>query len=144
MNYTPLDTVDDINDEMDFPKAFSGSHKETEPMGKNLAVETIDAAQEQQPEKGIEDEQQYITEKKVELEISEDLRTIGLQTADPGKFPTIENVTLPVSDDKVIIWQKAPITSPRRWLSTLATYILSGAHLTLRVVHGHVVRVFRR
>ena len=146
LNYTPLDSIDEETiDEDDGlnPTAISSSHKESEPMGKSLTIEAGDAKQEEKTETNAE-EVSAQQSKEETMEISDDLKKIGLQVVDPVKFPTIDNVKLPISDENVMKWEKAPITSPRRWMSTLGIYILTRAHLALRIVHGHVVRVFRR
>lgn len=72
-----------------------------------------------------------------------DLKKLGLQTSTTSRF-NYQNIKLPISDDKIITGLHAPITSSLRWLATLALYILHLAHLKLKIVHGHVVRVLNK
>jgi hypothetical protein len=86
----------------------------------------------------------YIQPRKEIIELPPDLQKIGLQTTSSTKFPSYQTVALPISDDKILQGLHAPIYSSLRWLATLCLYLLRKAHLALKVVHGHVIRVIRR
>jgi hypothetical protein len=78
------------------------------------------------------------------IKIPPDLTKIGVQTKDtPVKFPQYQNLKLPLSDEKIILGLNQPINSSWRWLATLALYLLKKAHLSLKVVEGRVVRIFK-
>lgn len=86
----------------------------------------------------------FISPRSETIELPPDLQKLGLQTVPSTQYASYKNIKLPLSDEKIIVGQKAPITSSIRWLSTLALYILGQAHLGLRVVHGHVIRVLKK
>jgi len=86
----------------------------------------------------------YVQKRAETIKLPPDLKKMGVQTSSISQTTSFQNVKIPLSDDKVIIGTKAPITSSLRWLATLALYILRRAHLSLKVVHGHVVRVFKK
>lgn len=85
----------------------------------------------------------YISPRSESIELPPDLKKMGLQQATTTKFPSYQNVKLPISDDKIMAGTHAPVTSSLRWLATLAVYLLSRAHLGLKVVHGKVVRILK-
>jgi hypothetical protein len=86
----------------------------------------------------------YVQVRKETIELPPDLKKMGLQSSSSTNFPSYQTVVLPISDDKVYQGLHAPISSSLRWLATLAIYLLRKAHLTLKVIHGHVIRVMRR
>lgn len=86
----------------------------------------------------------FIKKRAETIKLPPDLKKLGLQTSSTSQFSSLPTVNLPISDDKVISGLHAPITSSLRWLATLAIYILRQAHLGLKVIHGHVVRVFKK
>lgn len=135
-NYTPIDHL--LNS---FSSSFS---KEAEPIIKpkeNLKeVFEIQEMVEHTPEKEITP---YVQVRSETIELPPDLKKLGLQPVSHTKFSTYKSLTLPISDDKIIQGLHAPIYSSLRWLATLAMYLLKKAHLTLKVIHGHVVRVVK-
>jgi hypothetical protein len=88
--------------------------------------------------------QQHVDVKPENIKIPPSLQKHGLTAVESTQFPNYQNVKLPIPDDKVLMGQNAPVTSSLRWLSTFATYLLWRAHITLKSVHGKVVRVVRR
>ncbi len=137
-NYTAID------DFIAEKKAVSSPHKESEPVGKSLQLDRGEVSRIVEMQGQDESSQQYISEKKEDIEIPDELKKIGLKPVNVEQFSSFENIKLPISDDKVLTGAHAPITSSLRWLATLGLYLLARAHLTLRIVHGHVVRVFKR
>jgi hypothetical protein len=113
--------------------------KEAEP----IAAEKFEIKElvEDKPEEEV---RPYISPRSETIELPPDLKKLGLQSISSTKFPSYKNIKLPISDEKIIVGQKAPITSALRWLATLALYILGQAHLGLKVIHGHVIRVLKR
>ena len=86
----------------------------------------------------------FISPRSDTIELPPDLIKLGVQSSNSANnFPTYQNVKLPISDDKVITGLHAPISSSLRWLATFAIYLLARAHLGLKVVKGHVVRVLK-
>jgi len=131
-NFTPIDYLLEKNKNISLPK-------EAEPI-------TAEKFEIKEPaEENIEEEvRPYISPRAETIELPPDLKKMGLQSVSHSKFPGYKNIKLPLSDEKIIVGQKAPLTSSLRWLATLALYILGQAHLKLKVIHGHVVRVLKR
>ena len=133
-NYTPLDT------KKKQPQSVPVSPtKEAEPLSSKTEFFQIEKTVEHK----ITDEEvkQHVEERKENIELSPDLKTVGVETTSSPQFSTTQTVNLPLSDDKVVQGLHAPLTSSVRWLATLAVYILKQAHMTLKTVHGKVMRV---
>jgi len=86
----------------------------------------------------------FVQKRAETIKLPPDLKKIGLKVSSISQTTSYKNVKIPISDDKVISGMKAPITSSLRWLATLALYLLRQAHLSLRVVHGHAVRILKK
>lgn len=136
-NYTPIDDL------------VKKHHQKTEPVSKPKEAEPVPYAKEIElkevvEHKAEEEVRPYVQPRAETIVLPPDLKKMGLQATTTTQFPTYQNIKLPISDDKVVVALHAPITSSIRWLATLAVYILKQAHLSLRVIHGKVVRIFRR
>lgn len=134
-NFTAIDDLlDKIKnaDKVSFPK-------ETEP----IASEKFEIKEVVEHESDEEIEK-FISPRAETIKLPPDLTKLGLQAVSHSKFSGYKNIKLPLSDEKIIVGQKAPITSSRRWLATFALYVLAQAHLGLKVVHGHVIRVLKQ
>lgn len=137
-NFTP------INDLMKNKniKGSSGFSKEIVPpkstKGEYVEIEEV---VEHKPEKEVEE---YITTKAESIDLPPDIKKLGVQsTPSTTKFPTLQSIKLPISDDKIMTGLHAPISSSLRWLATLAKYILACAHIGLKKVHGKVIRFIK-
>ncbi len=115
--------------------------KEVEPMAPKETKIGYQEVAEHEPEKEVFP---FVKRRAESIKLPEDLKQAGLQTTETTQYPTYQDVKTPLSDEKVEAGLHAPITSSLRWLATLAEYILKMAHLQLKVVHGHVVRVLRK
>lgn len=129
-NFTDIDDLLEKNKNISLPK-------ESEPIAAEFAIKE---SVEHSPEEEV---RPFVSPRAETIELPPDLKKLGLQAVSHSKFPSYKNIKLPLSDEKIIVGQKAPITSSIRWLATFALYILSQAHLGLRVVHGHVIRVLK-
>lgn len=136
-NYTPL--------KPDFFREKKQAHfiglvgKEKEPpLRKEI---TIEERVELEPEKEVTPFLKVRTET---IKLPPDLKKLGVQAVSTPKFTQSQSIKLPLSDEKIITGLHAPVTSSLRWLATLALYLLQMAHLQLKVVHGKIVRVFRK
>ena len=129
-NYTAVDDL--LDKKVSLPK-------EVEP----IAAEKFEIKEyvEHKPE---EETRPFISPRAETIDLPPDLKKLGLQAVSHSSFPSYKNIKLPLSDEKIIVGQKAPITSSLRWLATFALYILAQAHLGLKVVRGHVIRVLKR
>ncbi len=138
-NYTPIDHL--------LPKPTNvfiapPRTKESEPFGASKEVIRYHEPIEQQ--ELDEDVKQYVDVRKVKPEIPPELKKIGLKEANPDLFKDVGNVKLPLSDDKIAQGLQAPLTSSLRWLATFALYLLQQSHMTLKTVHGKVIRMVKK
>lgn len=83
----------------------------------------------------------YISARREHPVIAEDLQKRGVIDRSGTQFPTYERVKAPLSDEKILTGLHAPLYSSLRWLATLALYILKKAHLTIKMIHGNILRV---
>lgn len=134
-NFTPL--TDDPAKKV--PTNPISGHREMAPPSPKPETFQI----EQVVEHKISDEEvkPHVEERKAQVELSPDLKDMGLEADQTTQFPTNQTVHLPISDDKVATGLHAPVNSSFRWLATLAMFILRQAHFTLKTIHGKVVRV---
>ncbi len=95
---------------------------------------------EHEPEEEVE---KFVSPRAETIKLPPELKKLGLQEVATTKFPSYQNIKLPISDEKVIVGTHAPITSSLRWLATFAQYLLARAHLGLKVIHGKVVRILK-
>lgn len=129
-NYTSIHHLVD-------PVTLSAS-KETEPLTmSNEPLEIHEIAEQKEVHKSVKN---HIEVKKENIELTPELEKAGLETTETSQFPTHKKIHLPISDEKIVAGMHQPITSSFRWLAMLAIYILKQAHLTLKVVHGKVIR----
>ncbi|CAN5151466.1 hypothetical protein BH09PAT2_BH09PAT2_00880 [soil metagenome] len=98
-------------------------------------TETEPSVEDQEVKKFVKIEQQH----KIELDPS--LKKAGLSAIDTTSLDIKHRIQLPIPDEKVVEGLEKPITSSWRWLSEIAMYMLHRGHLTMKKIHGHVVRV---
>jgi hypothetical protein len=132
-NYTKINDLLDKNKNQE----NISQHKEAEPIGKEFEIKE---PVEHSPEEEV---RPFINPRAETIDLPPDLKKMGLQAVSHSNFPSYKNIKLPLSDEKIVVGQKAPITSSIRWLATFALYILAQAHLGLKVVHGRVIRVLK-
>ena len=131
-NFTDIDDLLEKNKNIGLPK-------EAEP----VAAEKFEIKE--RVEDNVEEEvRPFVSPRAETIELPPDLKKLGLQAVSHTNFPSYRNIKLPLSDEKIVVGQKAPITSSFHWLAAFALYILAQAHLGLKVVHGHVIRVLKR
>ncbi len=94
----------------------------------------------------IEDKEvkKFIKVEKTDFELDPVLKKAGLQVIDSSSLDPRHNIKLPISDDKIIEGLAQPTNSSWRWLSELARFMLQQAHISLKKIHGHVVRVIKK
>jgi hypothetical protein len=123
-----------------YDKISTGIAKEIEPALSLQEKYEIKELVEHEPEEEVK---LYVQSRRETIKLPPDLKEMGLQDTSSPKFSTYQTVVLPISDDKVYQGLHAPIYSSLRWLATLAMYLLQKAHLTLKVIHGKVIRAIR-
>lgn len=137
-NFTPIDP-DKIGTQNQ--PAVSGPFKEVEPIVSTPEKFELKEVAEYELAKEVKP---YIKVKQQTIQLPPDLKKLGVQSTPSSVLRSYQNVKLPITDDKVLTGLHAPISSSFRWLATLAFYLLKRAHLGLKVVHGHVIRVLKR
>lgn len=140
INFTKIDDVLKKNNLSTSSQSIS---KEGEPVvAKKEITSEIQEVVEHEPDAEVES---FVSPRSDSIKLPPDLAKMGVQSSNNSNdFPAYKNVKLPISDDKVISGLHAPLSSSLRWLATFAIYLLARAHLGLKVVKGHVVRVLRR
>lgn len=84
----------------------------------------------------------YVQSRQETIKLPEDLKQeTGAQELPPTQFSTHQEVKLPISDEEIEEGRKKPVTSSFRWLAEFCLYLLHQAHLTLKNIHGKIVRV---
>lgn len=104
----------------------------------------VDVTVEKDPD--IEDAEvgEYLKTQDTDPEIHPELKKAGLQTIQSDSLDEKHKVELPIPDEEVLAGLHKPITTSWRWLAEIALFMLKQAHLGLKTVHGHVVRVMQR
>lgn len=138
-NYTAIDDLVQKYKSSQIKADSVSASKESEPI--NLENVEIKEVVEFETE---EDINPFVSPRRETIELPPDLKKLGLQTTSNSQFSSYQNIRLPLSDDKVVVGLKEPVTSSKRWLATLAEYILAKANLSLKVVKGKVIRVLRK
>lgn len=136
-NFTP---IDDLIKKHQSAQPIS-TPKEAEPIPFSQETIEIKEVVEHKPEEEV---RPYLSPRQETIKLPPDLKKMGLQPATTTQFPTYQNIKLPLPDEKIVVGLHAPVTTSLRWLATLAIYLLKMAHLQLKIIHGHVVRVIRR
>lgn len=99
-----------------------------------IIVEHKDLDQEIQP---------HVQVRQEVIEVPPDLQKMGVQATPTTHFQTQQKVQSLIPDEEIVEGLKQPTTSSFRWLAELALYILKHAHITLKNVHGKIVRIIR-
>jgi len=139
INFTKIDEILKKNN---LSVTSSSSFKEGEP---GLAtVESSDEIQEVVEHEPDAETESFVSPRSNTIELPPDLVKLGVQSSNNiNNFPAYQNVKLPISDEKIVVGLHAPISSSLRWLATFAIYLLARAHLGLKVIKGHVIRVLK-
>lgn len=89
---------------------------------------------------------QFVEIRKERVQIDPELKKLGVERSDDeyGLSLKQKTVVLPISDAMVMKGLHASITSSLRWLAEWAEYLLKKAHITLKRIHGHVVRMVKK
>ena len=132
-------------------KQTSSGNTSVTPTGKETEAAIIpstDKVSEVTSEIEISPEVKMAGVKKVGKEIIElppDVTKLGVSAAGSALpitgVTTTPLVSLPISDEKVLSGLSDQVTSALRWLAVWCFKKLQKAHLTLRIIHGKIVRV---
>lgn len=141
MNYSPIDHLFSQNQKNFTPVSRGLVGKEAEPL--RVAESGKDGFEihemvEHEPEAEVVP---FVTPRKETVELDTDLDAMGISSTANPAFTSQKTIKLPLEDEKIVSGLRAPTSSGLRWLSEWCMYFLKMAHLTLKKVHGHVVRV---
>jgi hypothetical protein len=86
-----------------------------------------------------------VTLKKETIELPPDVKKLGV-TPTGASVPisqaaVLPKVSLPISDDQVIVGLHTQITNALHWLAIWCIKKLKKAHIILKVIHGKIIRV---
>lgn len=134
-NYTPIDNL--LKNPADAVSSVS-THKEAEPQSTDAKNHIeIHEVVEHHPETEVVP---YVSHRKEVIEVPPDLQKMGVAASGTPTFSRLQTVKIPLGDDKVLKGLHAPITSSFRWLAELCVYLLKNAHITIKQIHGKIVR----
>lgn len=136
-NYTPLD-LSLINKKAYTPpptKEVELPRSTEEQKDVKVVVEHKDLDREVQPHVQVREEV---------MEVPPDLQQMDVQATPTTQFETQRQVETLIPDEEIVKGLHQPVTSSFRWLAELALYILKHAHIILKKVHGHIVRVVKK
>ncbi len=155
MNHKNYTSIDYLLKDQKKPQSF---HATSSPEGEPIPIspkpaETttspdqqveVDVMVEKDPD--IEDAEvgEYLKTQNTDPEIHPELKKAGLQTIHADSLDEKHKIELPIPDEEVLEGLHKPINTSWRWLAEIAFFMLKQAHLGLKTVHGHVVRVMQR
>ena len=143
LNYTP---IDELIAKYNQNKSTVSITKEGEPI--TVAAETAPKKDmlitENEPKIEDKEVKEYVEMIKNEPNLSPELKKAGLNVIDSASLYPKHKITLPISDDKILEGLDKPITTSWRWLAEFARFFLLQAHITLKKIHGHVVRIIQK
>lgn len=147
LNHTPIHhLIDDADAPDNTNKQTIRITKEGEPIEVSAEKVTPQEIEILETEPKIEDKEveKFIEVNRDTPELHPALKKAGLESIETTSLDPKHKVELPISDEKVMEGLHKPITTSYRWLAEFALFMLKQAHLTLKKVHGHVVRVITR
>ncbi|KKQ01533.1 MAG: hypothetical protein US11_C0007G0026 [Candidatus Roizmanbacteria bacterium GW2011_GWA2_36_23] len=139
-NYTPIDNLIEKLKKEKKTSISIGKESQPVPLTKEKSIE-IKEAVEYEPDA---ETYPFVQKSHDTIVLPPDLQKLGLQPATTSQFSNYQNIKLPITDDQIVAGLHAPVTSSLRWLATFALYLLRKAHLGLKIIHGHAVRILRR
>lgn len=118
-----------------------GKEGETHPAPKEVVQEVVNEIElpKEVSDAGVEKKGDVI------VELPPDVKRLGVTQTGPtaplvASTPSLQ-VSLPISDNQVVVGLHAQVTSALRWLALWCVKKLAKAHLALKVIHGKIVRV---
>lgn len=142
-NHTPIDDLVQQHHQAQTPQSAPPTFKESEPFPPHKRDIEIDEHVEH--EVVPEEVKPHIEVRPETVVVPETAQQLGVQaTPSASSFTTQQSVKVPLSDDKIVVGLKAPVTDSFRWLAELAVFILAQAHLQLKEVGGKITRVLKK
>lgn len=146
INYTPIDNIIASYSKNEKNSSAVSITKEGEP----VSISTEKAPKQDfvltESEPTIEDREvkEYVEVTKNEPALSPELKKAGLNMIASSSLDPKHKIILPISDEKIVEGLDKPLNTSWRWLAEFARFFLVQAHITLKNIHGKVVRVIQR
>ncbi|MBI2617706.1 hypothetical protein HYW55_06235 [Candidatus Gottesmanbacteria bacterium] len=133
------------------PKGTASSSPTVHPGGKERTPQTLkppdsvsEVSQEVELPKDVE--RVGVVKFSEKVEIPPDVAKLGVTQSGPATpvqttSQASQVVVLPITDEQVISGLHAQVTSALKWLSVWCLKQLQRAHITLKVIHGKIMRV---
>ncbi len=124
----------------------SSPSKESEPSRQQPEYQITEVGELSEKEPQIKDKEvaNFVRVEKHLPTLDPRLKKAGLSTIDHVSLDPRQRMHLPISDEKIMQGLDQPIHSSWRWFSVFLIALLHHAHITLKKVHGHVVRILVR
>ncbi len=144
-NHTKIDHLLDENKNQKKPEFVSYS-VESEPIPARSEIKSEAKIDVVETEPNIEDKEleKFIKVEKHKIELDPALKKAGLQVIDASTIDPRHNVKLPITDENIVAGLNKPVNSSWRWLAEIAVFMLRRAHISLKKIHGHIVRVIKK
>lgn len=147
-NYTPIDDLIAKweQEKRSLVSPVSGG-KEGEPVSVKQEMPTQSEVKSDESEPSQETEgsvEEYIQDVDDKIELDPELKKAGLQAIDTSSLSSFQRIQLPLSDEKIVEGRTKPLTSSWRWLAEFAYFLLRQAHMSLKKIHGKVIRVLKQ
>ena len=144
-NHTPIDhLIDEHKKKADLTSVTIT--KEGEPIKINTEIKSEkpieDVESSEKKESGELDK--YISNEEEDFSLDPELKKAGLQIVDTQSLDPRHHIKLPIPDEKIIEGLDKPVNSSWRWIAEIGKFILRNAHISLKKIHGRVVRVMKR
>lgn len=145
-NHTPIHDLIEKHKKDQQKSSTISITKEGEPIAIAVEQKPQEALKFTETQPQIEDKElkEYMEVSKNEPTLSPELKKAGLNIIDSSSLDPKHRITLPISDDKIVEGLDKPLNTSWRWLSEFARFFLLQAHITLKKIHGHVVRIIQR
>ncbi len=144
-NHTKIDHLLDGNRNEKKPEVVSYS-VESEPIPARSEIKSEAKIDVVETEPKIEDKEleKFVKVENHKIELDPALKKAGLQVIDSSSLDPRHNVKLPISDKNIVEGLNKPVNSSWRWLAEIAVFMLKRAHISLKKIHGHIVRVIKK
>ncbi len=146
LNYTPIDGLLEEYLKASPKSSVISITKEGEPI--TIAAEVAPKKDfiltEAEPKVEDKEVKEFVEMTKNEPTLSPELKKAGLNVVESSSLDPKHKITLPITDDKILEGLDKPMNTSWRWLSEFARFFLLQAHISLKKIHGKVVRIIQR
>lgn len=138
-NYTAIDDLVEEYNEM--KHGVGGPSKEVMPVHSDEMVED-EVSPEEEPTQTTP-ATGFVQKRHDSISLPPDVKKIGARTPESDQADILHAIRFPISDERIMEDSKAPPTEAKRWYASILIYLLERAHITLKRIGDHVVRVMK-